>query len=63
MPKPEAIDDSEIELVYNKFKNDLGSAIVKSLNEVVGFKNKVEEFQRMLVNQKAKELEMKAKKK
>lgn len=58
MPKPEAIDDNEIELVYNQFKNDLGSAIVKSLNEVVGFKNKVEEFQRMLVNQKAKELEI-----
>lgn len=57
MPKPEEIDDSEIELVYNQFKNDLGSAIVKSLNEVVGFKNKVEEFQRMLVNQKAKELD------
>lgn len=58
MPKPEAIDDNEIELVYNQFKNDLGSAIVKSLNEVVRFKNKVEEFQRMLVNQKAKELEI-----
>lgn len=58
MPKPESIDDSEIELVYNQFKNDLGTAIVKSLNEVVGFKNKVEEFQRMLVNQKAKKLEI-----
>ncbi len=57
MPKPEQIDDREIELVYNQFKNDLGNAIVKSLNEVVGFKNKIEEFQRMLVNQKAKELE------
>lgn len=50
LPKPEQIDDSEIELVFNQFKNDLGSAVVKSLNEVVGFKNKVEEFQRMLVN-------------
>ncbi len=57
MPKPEQIDDNEIELVYNQFKSDLGEAVVKSLNEVVGFKNKVEEFQRMLVNQKAKELE------
>lgn len=57
MPKPEQIDDNEIELVYNQFKSDLGNAVVKSLNEVVGFKNKVEEFQRMLVNQKAKELE------
>ncbi len=57
MPKPEQIDDNEIKLVYNQFKNDLGNAVVKSLHEVVGFKNKVEEFQRMLVNQKAKELE------
>ncbi len=57
MPKPEQIDDNEIELVYNQFKSDLGNAVVKSLNEVVGFKNKVEEFQRILINQKAKELE------
>ena len=57
MPKPEQIDDREIELVYNQFKSELGNAVVKSLNEMVGFKNKIEEFQRMLVNQKAKELE------
>ena len=57
MPKPEQIDDREIELVYNQFKIELGNAVVKSLNEVVGFKNKIEEFQRTLVNQKAKELE------
>ena len=56
MPKPEQIDDREIELVYNQFKSE-GNAVVKSLNEVVGFKNKIEEFQRTLVNQKAKELE------
>lgn len=57
LPKPEQVDDSEIELVYNQFKENLGSAVVKTLNEVVGFKNRVEEFQRFLVNQKAKELE------
>ena len=57
MPKPEQIDDREIELVYNQFKSELGNAVVKSLNEVVGFKNKIEEFQRTLVTQKAKELE------
>ena len=57
MPKTEQIDDREIELVYNQFKSELGNAVVKSLNEVVGFKNKIEEFQRTLVNQKAKELE------
>ena len=57
MPKPEQIDDREIELVYNQFKSELGNAVVKSLYEVVGFKNKIEDFQRTLVNQKAKELE------
>lgn len=57
LPQPELIEDSEIELVYNQFKKNLGSAVVKSLNEVVGFKNKVEEFQRVLINQKARELE------
>ena len=57
LPQPEQIDDSEIELVYNHFKSNLGSAVVKSLNEVVGFKNKVEEFQRVLINKKARELE------
>lgn len=57
LPQPEQIEDSEIELVYNQFKSNLGSAVVKSLNEVVSFKNKVEEFQRVLINQKARELE------
>lgn len=57
LPKPEQVDDAEIELVYNQFKENLGKAVVKTLSEVVGFKNKVEEFQRVLVNQKAKELE------
>lgn len=59
LPKPEQVDDSEIELVYNQFKANLGNAVVKSLNDVVGFKNKVEEFQRALVNQKAIELRQK----
>ncbi|MDQ2087914.1 DUF2326 domain-containing protein, partial [Herbivorax sp. ANBcel31] len=57
LPKPEEVDDNEIELVYNQFKPNLGNAIVKSLNDVVEFKNKVENFQRMLVNKKALELE------
>ena len=57
LPQPEQIDDIEIELVYNQFKAQLGNVVVKSLNDVVGFKNKVEEFQRVLINQKARELE------
>lgn len=61
MPKPDEIDDTEIEVVYNQFKEDLGVAIVKSLQEVVGFKNKVENFQKMLINQKAKDLQIQLK--
>ena len=57
LPQPEQVDDTEIELIYNQFKSNLGNAVVKSLNEVIGFKNKVEEFQRVLVNQKARDLE------
>jgi uncharacterized protein YydD (DUF2326 family) len=57
LPQPEQIDDAEIELVYNQFKDQLGNAVVKALNDVVGFKNKVEEFQRVIINQKARELE------
>lgn len=57
MPKPEQIDENEIALVYNQFKDDLGNAVVKSLEEVVGFKNKIEEFQKTLINKKARELE------
>lgn len=61
MPKPDEIDGAEIEVVYNQFKEDLGAAIVKSLYEVVGFKTKVENFQKMLINQKAKELQIQLK--
>jgi len=61
MPKPDEIDDAEIEVVYNQFKENLGAAIVKSLHEVVEFKNKVENFQKMLINQKAKELQIQLK--
>ncbi len=57
MPEPDEIDDFEIEIVYNYFKEELGSAVVKSLKDVIGFKNKVEDFQRVLINEKAKDLE------
>lgn len=39
MTKPEQVDNSEIELVYTQFKSGLGYAVVKTLNEVVNFKN------------------------
>lgn len=54
MPKPEQIDDREIELVYNQFKGELGNAIVKSLNEVVGFKNKYRRISKNVSESKSK---------
>ena len=57
IPQLEFIDDSEIELVYNQFRDKFGSAVVKTLKDVVNFKNKIEEFQNGLVNHKVKELE------
>lgn len=57
LPQPEQVDDTEIELVYNQYKEELGTAVVKSLNEVISFKNKVEEFQKVLINEKACELD------
>ena len=56
MPKPESIDDLEIELVYNQFKKELGSMIVKTLREVSLFKDKVDNFQRTIIQKKAQDL-------
>ncbi|MCJ1220163.1 DUF2326 domain-containing protein [Paenibacillus polymyxa] len=56
LPKPEEIDRSEIELIYNQFKEGLGDLIVKSLEETLGFKTKIETFQRSLINQRATDL-------
>lgn len=57
LPKPEDIDSSEIELIYNQFKQGLGELIVKSLQETLGFKTKIETFQRSLINQRASDLQ------
>lgn len=57
LPKPEQVDDDEIRILFNQFRDNLGDAIVKSLEEVIGFKNRVENFQRIIVNEKARDLE------
>lgn len=59
LPEPEKIEDEEIRILYNEFKRNLGDSIVKNLKEVVEFKNTIEEFQNMLINDKATELEKK----
>lgn len=57
LPKPEIIERDQIETIFNKFKQGLGDLIVKSLDETIEFKEKIESFQRSLINQKATELE------
>jgi len=57
LPKPERIDNDEIEILYDQFKKGLGEAVVRSLEEAISFKSKVEEFQNTLVNQRALELQ------
>lgn len=54
MPKVESIDLSDIEIVYNKFKSGFGSMLSESIEKVVKFKNKVEKYQKYLIDGKAK---------
>ena len=56
LPKLEHINKNEIELVYNQFKDGLGELIVRNLEETLKFKNKIEEFQANLMNEKVKTL-------
>ncbi|MCM3638247.1 DUF2326 domain-containing protein [Sporosarcina luteola] len=57
LPKPEVIENEEIEMIYNQFKEGLGDLIVKSLDQAINFKTKVESFQRALIYQRASELQ------
>lgn len=57
LPKPESIDTNDIELVYNQFKDKLGSMVVKSIEETISFKEKVESFQQSLFNDRVYDIE------
>lgn len=56
LPKMEYINKSEIEMIYNQFKDGLGNLIVRNLEETLKFKKKIEEFQANLMNEKVKTL-------
>jgi uncharacterized protein YydD (DUF2326 family) len=47
-PTLEVIKKKEMEIVYNQFKNGLGDIVTKSVEEVVVFKEKIDEFQKKL---------------
>ena len=54
LPKAEKIDESDVLFVYEQFKSGLGDQLKKSFEEVNNFKEKVEQFQHHIVNEKLK---------
>lgn len=59
LPKSEVIDSKDVEILYNSYKESLGTLIVKSLEEATKFKNRVENFQRMLLEDKRNDIQNK----
>ncbi len=57
LPKPEVIENDEVKVLFNKYKEGLGDSIVKSLDETIAFKNKIESFQKNLQSIRAIEIE------
>jgi len=55
-PELESISEREIEIVYNQFKSGLGNIVAKSIEEVKKFKQKIDDFQNRLFNEKISSL-------
>ena len=49
-PKPESINENEIQIIFNQFKKGLGDLVEKSLNDLKEFKNKIDGFRNTIVN-------------
>jgi uncharacterized protein YydD (DUF2326 family) len=49
-PKPESINENEIQIIFNQFKNGLGDLVEKSLNDLKEFKNRIDGFRNTIVN-------------
>jgi len=52
LPKIEEIQDKEIEIIYNEFKAGLGDAIVRSMQEAIIFKKRIDDFQNKIMKEK-----------
>ncbi|WP_129715132.1 DUF2326 domain-containing protein [Pedobacter sp. SYP-B3415] len=50
LPQPENISEREIAILFNQFKSGLGDMIKKSLDDVVAFKSKIDNFRNTIVN-------------
>lgn len=51
------LDNEEVGAFYDQMKAGLGEMIVRELTEVIGFKNKIEEFQNHLLNERSSALQ------
>ena len=49
-PKPESINENEIQIIFNQFKQGLGDLVEKSLDDLKEFKNKIDGFRNSIVN-------------
>lgn len=49
-PKPESINENEIQIIFNQFKSGLGDLVEKSLEDLKEFKNKIDGFRNSIVN-------------
>ncbi len=50
------INESEVEELYNRFKNGLGELVKKELVEVTRFKRTIDDFQKSLLSERAKKI-------
>lgn len=62
MPKVETINTSDVQIIYDKFKDGLGQIVSKSISEVIDFKKKIEKYQNLLINERAEEIRVEVKK-
>lgn len=56
LPEIETINEEDVMFVYEQFKEGLGNQLKKTFEEVNSFKNKIENFQNYIVNEKLKNL-------
>lgn len=57
-PKPESINENEIQIIFNQFKSGLGNLVEKSLEDLKEFKNKVDGFRNSIVNDRLTNLKI-----
>lgn len=61
MPEYEDIDEQEVKMVYDYFKEGLGEKLLQSLEQVKLFKSKIDDFQKSLIKERYTELDQKLK--